>query len=86
MVAAGAAPKRLIAKIVGGAMMFKIADQSMMGEIGKNNVQKTRDVLAALGIAIIAEDVYGDYGRTIDFFSADGSVKIKSIGASEKLI
>jgi chemotaxis protein CheD len=83
---AGADRRRVIAKIVGGATMFKISENSMMGEIGRKNVQKVREVLAGLGIAISAEDVGGDYGRTIDFYAADGALKIKSLGRTEKVL
>ena len=86
MVNAGAVRNKITAKIVGGATMFKMADNSMMSEIGRSNVRKVKEVLAALSIAILAEDTGGDFGRTIDFFSEGGSVKIKSIGKPEKNI
>ena len=86
MVNAGAAEKSLVAKIVGGSTMFKMAANSMMGEIGKNNARKVKEVLAAKSIPILAEELGGDFGRTIDFFPGDGSVKIKSLGRPEKTI
>ena len=58
---------KLIAKLVGGAMMFNLSENSMMGEIGKNNVIRSREMLEGLGIPIVAEDTGGNYGRTIDF-------------------
>ncbi|MGV7928924.1 MAG: chemotaxis protein CheD [Spirochaetota bacterium] len=82
----GALKSRMIAKIVGGSTMFKMAENSMMGEIGKNNVKKVRDVLGEIGIRIVAEDVGGDYGRTIDFYAEDGRLKIKSLGKPEKVL
>jgi chemotaxis protein CheD len=66
--------------------MFKMAENSMMGEIGRNNVKKVRDVLGEIGIRIVAEDVGGDYGRTIDFYAEDGRLKIKSLGKPEKVL
>jgi chemotaxis protein CheD len=82
----GALKSRMVAKIVGGSTMFKMAENSMMGEIGKNNVKKVRDVLGEIGIRIVAEDVGGDYGRTIDFYAEDGRLKIKSLGKPEKVL
>jgi len=82
----GARRERLVAKIVGGATMFNIRDNSIMGEIGKNNITKVRDVLTDLKIKIIAEDVGGDFGRTIDFYLETGEVKIKSIGKTLKVV
>lgn len=74
------------AKIAGGATMFKISGNSMMGEIGKNNIIKVKEVLNALQIRIIAEDVGGDYGRTIDFYTENGTLKIRSLGKEEKVL
>jgi chemotaxis protein CheD len=82
----GAVRPKIIAKIVGGAMMFKMSENSMMSEIGKNNVKKVKEVLGSLNIRILAEDVGGDFGRTIDFYAGDGSLKIKSLGRPEKTI
>lgn len=82
----GALKARMVAKIVGGSTMFKMAENSMMGEIGRNNVKKVREVLEDLGIRIVAEDVGGDYGRTIDFYAEDGRLKVKSLGRTEKML
>ncbi len=82
----GADAVRLVAKIVGGATMFKISGNSMMSEIGRNNISKVKEVLGALGIEIIAEDTGGNYGRTIDFYSESGVLKIRSLGREEKVL
>lgn len=83
---AGASAERITAKIAGGASMFKLIGNGIMSEIGKNNVTKVREVLADLHVEIVAEDIGGDYGRTIDFYSEDGTLKIKSLGKAEKII
>lgn len=82
----GAQRERIVAKIAGGSMMFKIAENSVMGEIGRNNIKKVREVLAGMGIKILAEDVGGDYGRTIDFHAEDGRLRVKSLGKSEIIL
>jgi len=71
---AGAERKKIVAKIVGGATMFKLAENSLMSEIGRNNVKKVKEILEAMKIKIIAEDTGGDYGRT------------KSLGRPEKVL
>jgi chemotaxis protein CheD len=76
----------LVAKIIGGASMFNMGANSIMGDIGRKNVQKVKEVLQSYSIPIVAEDTGGDYGRTIDFFSSDGLVKVKSIGREEKTL
>jgi chemotaxis protein CheD len=83
---AGANVERITAKIAGGASMFKLIGNGIMSEIGKNNVAKVREVLTGLHVKIVAEDIGGDYGRTIDFYSEDGTLKIKSLGKAEKII
>lgn len=83
---AGASRTRIKAKIAGGATMFKLVNNGMMNEIGKNNINKVKEILADLNIEILAEDTGGDYGRTIDFYAEDGRLKIKSLGRYEKII
>ncbi len=82
----GANLERITAKIAGGASMFRLIGNGIMSEIGKNNVTKVREVLTDLKVKIVAEDIGGDYGRTIDFYSEDGMLKIKSLGRAEKII
>lgn len=86
MYRAGAKKENIVAKMIGGSTMFQMSENSMMGEIGKNNVIKVKKILKEAKIKIIAEDVGGDYGRTIDFYSDSGKIKIKSLGKAEKTI
>lgn len=86
MLKIGAKRENMIAKIAGGATMFKMAENTMMGAIGKNNATKVREVLDKYKIRIIAEDIGGDNGRTIDFDSQTGEVKVKTAGNLEKII
>lgn len=86
MIKLGADQQRLIAKLAGGATMFKYTDNSLMGEIGKNNILSVREILGSLRIPIVSEEVGGDYGRTIDFYLETGELKVKSIGKEPKII
>lgn len=86
MIRAGAVRERFVAKITGGATMFKHTENSLMGDIGRNNISSVKSILASMGIRIIAEDVGGDYGRTIDFYLETGEVRIKTIGKDTKVI
>lgn len=72
---AGALRRRLTAKIAGGAKMFATAGTSM----GDRNVAAVKAELGKLGIPIIGEDTGSNYGRTVEFHTADGSVLIKSV-------
>jgi chemotaxis protein CheD len=82
----GARRDAIMAKITGGATMFTVSENSMMGEIGNNNILRVREVLKGLNINLAAEDTGGNYGRTIDFYLETGVLKIKSMGREEKVI
>lgn len=86
MIHAGAERERLVAKIAGGATMFKHTENSLMGDIGRNNISSVKNILSNLDIRIISEDVGGDYGRTIDFYLETGEIRIKTIGKDTKII
>ncbi len=86
MLKRGAGRKVITAKIVGGAKMFSMSENSVMGEIGTNNIAKVKEVLGNLGITLVAEDTGGNFGRTIDFYLDTGKVKIKSMGRDDRTI
>ncbi|AEM78791.1 chemotaxis protein CheD [Thermoanaerobacter thermohydrosulfuricus] len=86
MVKLGANPKRLISKIAGGAQMFSSKINSDIMNIGERNAIATKEVLGKLGIPIVAEDIGGNYGRTIEFYSEDGRLLVKTIGYGIKYI
>ena len=82
----GANPKRLISKIAGGAQMFSSKINSDIMNIGERNAVATKEVLGKLGIPVVAEDIGGNYGRTIEFYSEDGRLLVKTIGYGIKYI
>lgn len=83
----GARRSRMVAKIAGGAKMFAINSASLPSmNVGENNIESARLAFKTLGIRIIAEDVGLNYGRTIEFYAEDGSLKIKSVGKEPKII
>ncbi|MBY0120671.1 chemotaxis protein CheD [Bacillus sp. S/N-304-OC-R1] len=63
----GARAYSLKAKIAGGAQMFHFSSGSDIMRIGPRNVEAVKAELSALKISIIAEDVGGNSGRTIEF-------------------
>lgn len=72
----GASIKNIEAKIFGGAKMFDIETES--APIGERNIKKTKELLFAKAIPIVAEDTGSNYGRTIEFRIADKKAIIKS--------
>lgn len=80
MLESGANKRSIVAKIAGGAQMFAFSASSDMMRVGQRNVEATKIVLQELGIPLIAEDTGGNHGRTIEFYSEDGRLMIKTIG------
>jgi len=86
MVKLGANRNKITAKLAGGAQMFAFTESSDMMRIGSRNVLAAKEKLEELKIPVIAEDTGGNYGRTIELFSNDGKLLIKTIGHGVKNI
>lgn len=86
MIKIGAQRRRLVAKIAGGAQMFSFDSKSESLRIGDRNVQTTLLILKQLGIRILSQDTGQNYGRTIELYTDDGRLVIKTIGKGSKVI
>lgn len=86
MTALGAVRSRLTAKIAGGAQMFSFKSANDLMRIGERNVEAVKKELARQSIPLVAEDVGGTYGRSIEFDSSSGELHIKTIGHGKKTI
>jgi chemotaxis protein CheD len=87
MVLLGAVRSRIVAKIAGGATMFKVSgNASPTIQVGQRNVQAVKAKLAELKIPILAEDTGKDYGRTVIFYPETGEFHIKAVGRNETVI
>jgi chemotaxis protein CheD len=75
----GASPRRITARIAGGASMFSALSPPGTVHMGERNVVASRETLRALGLPLVAEDVGADYGRTVRFRVADGRMEISSV-------
>lgn len=67
--------KTIVAKIAGGASMFPGRENF---NIGKSNIAAVKSILNENNIKIIAEDIEGNFGRTLKIYPGDLSVKIKT--------
>ncbi len=76
----------LEAKMIGGATMFEEFMDDAENSIGKRNVKKGKEILRKLGIKLTAQDIGGNYGRSIKFKLSDGHVYITSYKAGAKII
>ena len=74
---------RLTAKIVGGAGMFQTGPTL---NIGKMNQVAVDQILAELGIPVLARDVGGDAGRRLTLDVATGIVTIRVPGGEDYVI
>ncbi|NLN64274.1 MAG: chemotaxis protein CheD [Clostridiaceae bacterium] len=80
MIESGASKRNITAKLAGGAQMFSFSSNLDTLRIGQRNVEAVKEILQGLGIPIISEDTGGNFGRTIEFYSNDGRLMIKTIG------
>lgn len=84
MTALGAVKSRIIAKIAGGAQMFKFANATDIMRVGERNAETVRSILRNMNIRLSADDTGGNYGRTVELKLDTGVYKIKTIDKGEK--
>ena len=84
--ALGADPRRLSAKLAGGASMFSQLATPGTIQMGERNVLAARSALRGAGIPIVREAVGGQRGRSVRFHLKDGRVEIRSVGTNELVI
>lgn len=80
MLVNGARKSNIVAKLAGGAQMFSFASNVDLIRVGQRNVDAAKEVLRELRIPVISEDTGGNYGRTIELYSEDGRLMVKTIG------
>lgn len=84
--ALGADPRRLVAKLAGGASMFSQLVTPGTIQMGERNVLASRSALRKAEIPIVRESVGGDRGRSVRFHMKDGKVEIRSVGSDAEII
>lgn len=86
MLELGAQPRRMVAKIAGGAQMFAVSGLSSVGNVGERNAEEAKIMLKELKIPLIAEDTGLNYGRTVELNCENGDFVIKAVGKAVKII
>jgi chemotaxis protein CheD len=86
LVKEGARMQFLKAKLAGGAQMFQFASGVDLMRIGPRNVEAVRKELSDLRIRVVAEDVGGNSGRTIEFNLNDCLLNIRTVSKGTKNI
>ncbi|MBE5963710.1 MAG: chemotaxis protein CheD [Lachnospiraceae bacterium] len=87
MMTNGAVKSRIVAKIAGGAQMFKLSsDTCDLMKVGMRNVESVKANLKKHGIRLLSEDTGLDYGRTIELDPQTGDLLVKVVGKPIKVI
>jgi chemotaxis protein CheD len=71
---------RITAKLFGGASMFQGSNAI---DIGRSNQAAVEQILADLGVSIVARDMGGDSGRRLTFSTVTGIVSVRIPGGLE---
>lgn len=82
----GISKSRLCAKIVGGANMFNFNNKGSNMAIGPRNVIAVKKSLEAEGIPLVAEDTGGSSGRSLEFSSSTGMIRVRIALTGEREI
>jgi chemotaxis protein CheD len=85
MIEAGASRRNIVAKIAGGARMFASAGDLNI-QVGQRNIEAVSRVLEEMNIKVVASDVGEDYGRTMEFYTENGKVLIRSYKKGKKFL
>jgi chemotaxis protein CheD len=80
MLRAGAVRGRIRARLVGGASMFASLTPAGTVQMGQRNLNACRLALQKASVAIAAEAVGGEIGRSLWFDVATGGVTVRSVG------
>lgn len=86
LLADGARKYALKAKIAGGAQMFSFSSSNDMLRVGQRNVEAVKAMLATYRIPIMAEDIHGSSGRTIEFSLETGMLNIRTVSLGTREI
>lgn len=80
----GACVKRLQCKLAGGAQMFQFQSKSDVMRIGPRNVEAVKAALSKHGVPVVSEDLGGNKGRTIEFFTSTGILQVRTVNEGTK--
>jgi chemotaxis protein CheD len=79
MQADGAEPKRITARLAGGASMFAALAPPGTIQMGERNLVAARQVLRTHGVPLVGEAVGGDFGRTVRLRVQDGRLEVSTV-------
>ena len=71
------------AAIAGGAQLFSFNTSGTRLDVGPRNIQAVEEALFAHNLRLVAKEVGGSAGRTVQMFST-GIIRVKTIGQGER--
>lgn len=77
-------PRQYTARLIGGASMFGSLLAGGGINVGERNAVAAREALAVVGVRVVAEDIGGDYGRSVYLHLADGRVQVRSLRMGDR--
>jgi len=86
MIRIGARKKKIVAKLVGGAKMFKSVNNDSPIDIGSKIIDAAKSILKKHVITLLTQDIGKDYGRSVKFNTENGSVIVKALKKKSILI
>lgn len=86
IVEAGGAYGSLEGWLVGGADIFPVEHFDLPQGVGERTASVVRDELAALDIPVVAEQIGGSEGRTVEFDTATGDRYIRRANSNKAVI
>jgi len=72
----GTKPRRLIAKIAGGAAMFR--GEVAIANIGRRNIAEVKHQLSLMSVPLVAEDTGEGHARTVELLLDSGVMVVRS--------
>jgi chemotaxis protein CheD len=78
----GANPRRITARLVGGASLFNIQDGNEPS-MGERNTRALKECLAEARLRLVAEDTGGNVARTVIFCADKGTLRVRTAARGE---
>ncbi len=80
-------PRRLVARLAGGAQVLVMDTAQGIARIGEANAQAVVEVLTAAGVAIAGTDLGGAQGRSVWFDPRQGGrIRVRAIGSADHYV
>jgi chemotaxis protein CheD len=84
---ATADPRRLVARLAGGAQVLVMDTAHGITRIGDANARAVVDVLTEAGVAIEGSDLGGSQGRSVWFDPREGGrIRVRAIGSADHYV